>query len=337
MTGRSASISMRPFREIMNQLGFIVGGVCCVAGACGMADTPRPGKPVLIPTQYKEGRFFAEPVTLGGTKLHLYTDSGGGLFLFRAVAEQLHLKEIENAAGDTEASEVILPVFKRGATIPPPLGNESRMPLMAGSERPPGTEEWSGMLGQQWFAGRVWTWDYPRQRLLWRTAGDLPKVPQEHKVELGFQTNPNGSRKLNFPRIQIQLDGETLDMLFDTGAFTELNGATMACVADGRSAKRAASFITQSVFEGWHKKHPEWRVCERAEKSTGATMIEVKQLQVAGYVVGPVWFTVRPDKNFHEYMSQWMDRKVEGALGASGLQFFRVTVDYPGAVAAFER
>jgi hypothetical protein len=32
-----------------------------------------------------------------------------------------------------------------------------------------------------------------------------------------------------------------------------------------------------------------------------------------------------------------MDEAVEGALGGSALHYLRVTVDYPGAVAAFER
>ena len=53
--------------------------------------------------------------------------------------------------------------------------------------------------------------------------------------------------------------------------------------------------------------------------------------------MGPVWFTRRPDPSFHQFMSQYMDKQVEGALGGSALKFFRVTVDYPNAVAAFER
>jgi hypothetical protein len=36
-------------------------------------------------------------------------------------------------------------------------------------------------------------------------------------------------------------------------------------------------------------------------------------------------------------MSQWMDKKIEGALGGNGLCHFRVTVDYPNAVAYFEK
>jgi len=66
-------------------------------------------------------------------------------------------------------------------------------------------------------------------------------------------------------------------------------------------------------------------------------MIEVPALTVAGFTVGPVWFTARPDRAFTEYMSQWMDRRVVGALGGSALQYFRVTVDYPNRRATFAR
>ena len=64
-------------------------------------------------------------------------------------------------------------------------------------------------------------------------------------------------------------------------------------------------------------------------------MIEVPYFSVAGFRIGPVWFTERPNANFHEYMSQWMDRRVDGALGGNVFRFFRVTVDYPAAVARF--
>jgi len=50
-----------------------------------------------------------------------------------------------------------------------------------------------------------------------------------------------------------------------------------------------------------------------------------------------VWFTQRPDRSFHSYMAQWMDKPTDGALGGSALQYFRITVDYPNAVAVFAR
>jgi hypothetical protein len=49
-----------------------------------------------------------------------------------------------------------------------------------------------------------------------------------------------------------------------------------------------------------------------------------------------VWFTIRPDRAFTQFMSQWMDQPVVGALGGSALQYFRVIADYPNARATFE-
>ncbi|HSK75211.1 MAG TPA: hypothetical protein VLQ45_02040, partial [Thermoanaerobaculia bacterium] len=159
-----------------------------------------------------------------------------------------------------------------------------------------------------------------------------------HRVALGFQTGPNGKRTSHFPRIPVKIDGETLDLLFDTGATTTLTPEALAALGDGRPASRAASFITASVFARWRERHPAWKVVEKADAMTkGEAMIEVPAVEIGGYTVGPVWFTRRADRNFHEYMSQWMDRRIEGALGGSALQYLRVTVDYPGAVAVFEK
>lgn len=35
-------------------------------------------------------------------------------------------------------------------------------------------------------------------------------------------------------------------------------------------------------------------------------------------------------------MSQFMDRRVEGALGGSALRYLRIRLDYPGGTASFE-
>jgi hypothetical protein len=96
------------------------------------------------------------------------------------------------------------------------------------------------------------------------------------------------------------------------------------------------SFITQEVFDRWRSRHPDRRVVEKADGTTGMPMILVPRVQIAGHSVGPAWFTMRHDGNFHQFMSRWMDRRVDGALGGSVLRHFRVTIDYPAAAAAFE-
>lgn len=140
-----------------------------------------------------------------------------------------------------------------------------------------------------------------------------------------------------FPRIQVVVDGEILDLLFDTGAHTPLTPLAHATIGDGRAAIRSTSFISNSIFQKWKIAHPNWRVIDKAEMGSGEAMIEVPEVTIAGYSVGPVWFTRRADKNFHEFMSQWMDRRIEGALGGNALRFFRIVVDYPQQSAFFEK
>ena len=64
-------------------------------------------------------------------------------------------------------------------------------------------------------------------------------------------------------------------------------------------------------------------------------MIEAKEVSIGGHAIDTVWFTRRPDKNFR-VMSESMDKAIVGALGGSALRHFRITVDYPGAIAVFE-
>src|SRR5262249_1985416 len=150
----------------------------------------------------------------------------------------------------------------------------------------------AGFLGQGWFAGRVWTFDYPARRLFLRSPGDLPAVAPEHRVALGFQTGPDGRRTSHFaPLPALALAAPTLDCLVDTGATTFLTDAALQALNDGRPGERAASFVTTSSFARWHRQHPDWRVVETAEKGSNEAMIEVPAVRVGGCTVGPVWFT----------------------------------------------
>ena len=296
---------------------------------------PQPEQPTVLPARYDEHRFFVEPVTADGKRLVLYTDTGGGLFLLSDAVERLGLAVAAPAGGGGEPPTVELPAFRPDASIPAPAAMGGRLPVMPAAQRPPFAKGWDGMLGQQWFAGRVWTFDYPGRRLLLWPGTQHPASAGATRVSLGFRQTEGGGT-LAFPRIEIVVDGEPLDVLFDTGATTVLTPAALAAVGDGGGAQRATSFVTQSVLDRWRAAHPQWRVVEAAEEGSGAAMIEVPQLTIGGQTVGPVWFTARPDANFHGFMSQFTDRRVEGAIGGNALRHFRVTVSYPGAYAELE-
>jgi len=116
----------------------------------------------------------------------------------------------------------------------------------------------------------------------------------------------------------------------------------IALTADGASAFHVdpgtivgGGFIMKALFDEWHAKHPDWRVIEHGEAIGGAgnAMIEVPRVTIAGFAVGPVWFARRADVNFAQWMSSMMDKPIVGAFGGSGLQYFRLVLDYPHATA----
>lgn len=292
---------------------------------------------VELPVEAAGDRFFVTPVTVNGEKLRLYTDSGGGLFLLPELAERLGIpvRRIQESGSWREVVE--FPRFRPAASVPTPMRDHGWIPLLPATEAKTLPEAMDGMLGQAWFSGRVWTWDYPCKRLLWLPEGGLPDISPQHRVPLGFKTDESGRRLNDFPRITATIDGESLDLLFDTGATVRLSPEAYSRLNDKGPLSRGTSFITKTQFEHWRHRHPEWRVIENADAGLkGEPMIQVPSITLAGHTVGPVWFTRRPDLNFHQFMSKWMDRQVEGALGGSALRFFRVTVDYPNAVAVFE-
>jgi hypothetical protein len=254
--------------------------------------------------------------------LDLYTDTGGGLFIFGDVVDHLRWPD---SAGVAVRDVVIDDHF------PEPLGApDHRIPIWRPADGRP--REYDGMLGQAWFADRVWTFDYASEKLLLH-RGTPEVTPETRTVDLGFLADSTGARQLSFPRITVVVDGDSLHLLFDTGATIHLTAAALDALGDSDRAVRATSFITSERLNRWRSRHPEWRVIPDADETVpGMALIEVPEVSVADFKVGPVWFTERPDANFHEFMSQWMDRRVDGALGGNFLRYFRVTVDYPSAV-----
>jgi hypothetical protein len=191
------------------------------------------------------------------------------------------------------------------------------------------------MLGQRWFAGGVWTFDYLSRKLVLRRSSFLPSVEiTHHAAPLGFR-RWCGIRLSNQPRFEVSIAGQTIDALLDTGATVWLSQEAQRIIHDGGPAERATSFISEDIFERWRKDHSGWRVIEKGCQKSGEAMIEVPEVEVAGWKVGPVWFTRRVPWNF-KWMSSYMDRPISASIGGSFLSYFRVTLDYPKSVAYFE-
>jgi hypothetical protein len=334
---------MRDLR-ILDTLGIICAATllgCSTSLPVRSSSSTRMRNEVMVPARYDEGRWIVQPVTARGDTLDLYTDTGGGvLFIARErLAPDAVLTPAQRTPQGDSTFSTAWPSMPPGSAFPTPIGDPVPSVLTASNatfrKLAGNFPARDGFLGNAFFAHHIWVFDYPAQVLGLMPAGTPPVPLGGNTIPFAFKADAGQGGEPWFPRIRVEIDGDSLDLLFDTGASTELTDSAAAKIGDGRRRSRAASFITRSVADRWQKRHPDWRVVSRAEVGTNADMIEVPRVSVAGLTSGPVWFTVRPDQNFTTYMSKWMDQPIVGAFGGSGLRYFRVTADYPNQRATF--
>lgn len=288
-----------------------------------------------LPAEFLHDRVWLVP-EVEGVPIRFFTDTGGGHnAISEEVAERLGLT-LELVPGDGGRSMKLAPFpnFDESRTLPdaPPYFMNGRLAVLNNAMM----RGKPGFLGGRWFADGIWEFDYPSGRLSKLAA---PARPREGiKVPLGFQVNADGQRTMHFPSMSITVDDEVLMVLLDTGASATLTATSGPVFGLSAGTEVGTSFIEHEVFERWVQQHPDWRVLADADMKGDQLrrMIEVPRITVGGHEVGPVWFSEQPPGAFQRYMASMMDQPTWGALGGSALKYFRMTVDYPGAVAIFE-
>jgi hypothetical protein len=301
----------------------------------------QAAEPQVLPTVYEAGHFFAVPETRDGQRLKLLVDTGGGggggmYWIGKDAAQRLHLVSIACTADGQHPPVAHLPDYQVGLGLPPPAKTPCGAALLV---LPQAGSNYDGQLGAGFLPGRTWTFDYPAHRLTLEGNAWQPD-PTAHWTPLGFPHHADGTLASGFARITIRVDGQPLDMLLDTGA-SSYPTPTAARISGTPTVQGegVASYITTGMLERWHKAHPDWRVVENADEKVAAKpfkrIIEVPEVEIANWSVGPVWFTEQPDKAFHEYMAQMMDKSTEGAVGGNVFRHFVMTIDYPGEAAYF--
>lgn len=299
----------------------------------GLAAGAAPQK---LPAQFEHNRIHLVVHADDGSVFKAYIDSGGGAnVIAKADADRFKLAPAGQTTAFGDKSPLVkYPAWLVRAGVPAPLAGErvlhGKLLVLPTAQEP----DSQLFLGSRWLAGRVWQIDYGRHEMI--LAPDWKPGPDDHVLPLGLQADTPQHPSNHFPRITVTIDGKPLDMLLDTGAMVPLapDGAAAFHLAPGTIV--GGAFIQQSVFDEWHAKHPDWRVIEQGEapmRGGPNPMIEVPQVTVAGYTVGPVWFARRRDTSFEDFMSPMMDKPVVGAFGGAGLQYFRLVLDYPKATA----
>lgn len=293
----------------------------------------------LVPTDYEAGHFYAVPQTSSGKALRLMVDTGGGggsgLFVIDPLAATRVGLKVTSCDLGGQTSSVIAPIaFRPGKALPPSLNT----PCHSAALVVPGTSNslnGDGLLGAGYLPGRIWTFDYPKHQLWVEPAGWQPAASMR-RTPLGFLINSQGGLGSGFARISIKVAGEPLDLLLDTGASAKPTAAgKQAAGTRTRRGFGVTSYITTGTLEHSHRQHPYWCVVTDGDDFVGqARLIQVPAM--AGWRLGPVWFTERPDANFSEEGNfRFMDGPIVGALGANVFQHFVMTIDYPERTAWF--
>ncbi len=291
----------------------------------------------ILPTEFESNRIILVPKLSDGKTIRFYTDTGGG---WNAISQELHQQydwpEITKTADGEQFVLTRMPKFQENSTIP--LGGINN--FMEGNLFIVPKEKLSiggnvdGFLGGRWHAEKIIRFNYLTQTMSVLESLKEVKLSGLKKLNLGFQKDSDNNYTTAFPRIEIEVAGRKLQMLFDTGATSSLTEVAMEQI-NSSSKYIGTSFIAASVFDEWRSKNPNWLVLNSGEEGTGEPLIQVPIINIAEQNVGPVWFTRRADHSFYEYMSSMMDEKIDGALGGSGLQYFDIIVDYIGETAYF--
>ncbi len=290
---------------------------------------------ITIPTVYEAGHFFAVPVTAQGQTLRFVVDTGGGggaglMLITPEAAEKIHAPTYR--CDDVATGRMIMkwPEFTDAAGLPhPPLQTPcNAMALVVPIKTGRFVED--GIIGGGYLPQfRAWHFNYPDRRLSVEDADW--KIPYGKTViPLGFPKNAQGINTGPFPSVEMQVDGHTIAMLLDTGATAMQTAAGLkATGAPQMHGQGTTSYITTSVMNAWHKMHPDWPIVVNGDSLMPARLIEVPQIKFGPYPISHVWFTERPDGNFGMHgVGQYMDREIQGALGANVLSHFDMVIDY---------
>jgi hypothetical protein len=302
-----------------------------------------PSRTQLIPTRYIGDRFFATPITPAGDTIPIFLDTAGGTLIWEPdiTALGLTLDSVKTSSGAYRHA-VALPAFRADRSVPPVVtASLQGDKLLAYPISDPNgfgaliAHSSSMQLGQLWFDGRSWLFDYPRHQLALSTGAALSLGSTAHSIGFDFQTDSMGNKASHTPRMSVVVDGDSLKMLFDTGASIWLTDDAMKQINDGLPKERATSHIRMSLYKKWHARHPDWRVIEHGDQWSNADLIVVPTVRIAGFDAGPVLFSALLSDTSSRYVAPPARARIDGMLGGSALRYFTVAVDYPRRAAQF--
>lgn len=180
------------------------------------------------------------------------------------------------------------------------LNKENMLPDVA-----PGHAD--GMLPGHVLAKYHVVFDYPKGTFTIARAGAL----ESERDALPMPVHEGSG----FPRTEIEVDGESLGFLVDTGA--------------------SFTMVSEALLKRWGEKHPDWPREKGAAgdaKTLGGQTLEtmtVPKAKWGAHELADFGVTSQREGTFEKWMSGMMTAPIKGSLAGNVLKRFRVDLDYP--------
>jgi hypothetical protein len=232
---------------------------------------------------------------------HGWLDTGGGAII---ITEHL-ARQAGIIIGDNHYP--LIPAPLPPLTLPDfPLDLTSLPTYIAsGQQTIQGEEHVEVFLGGPLLGQYHLIFDYLHQQF---TIADPDAITNPTGTPLPLDIHPQSK----FPRIEVQIEGNSYGMLLDTGA--------------------SWTMISQDIVNHWRHEHPAWQNNAHTLTTTGkpASEIYVPQLHLGSHLIKDVRMLSRKTGTFEHFLSQQMCGSVVGALGGNVLRQFRCEIDYVG-------
>lgn len=294
----------------MRRQTFLASGAAALV-ASGL-PAARADNAVRMPALIENNRIYANfdfPYASGGTEpLRTWVDTGGGaVIVAREIAEKLGWK-IETTATPHQG---FLPFDLHAVYV-----NEVRLPVpfaattvTQSSVVMPGMSVAADLPGRV-LADHVMTFDYPKSEI-WI---DGPPLPSGITLLVGIQ------RKSAFPRVELEIDGERMGFLLDTGA--------------------SFTMLSQAVIDRLHAKHPDWIYIPGAygpanmigKGDLASHMLRIPSAKWGPFEITPFDVVSRAAGTFETFMSPMMSAPIAGSLAGNVLRNFALRLDYPNSM-----
>ncbi len=277
---------------------------------------------ITVPLYIEHNRPYIDLDILGSEdsphEARFLVDTGGGSFLLpEAVAHKVGML--------LTGKDLIREYGSYLECISPPRVFVGRMPLdLAQTDAFVVLEEGAvkreyGLIPGHILARYRVTFDYPHRQFMLTSPG--PFVPRGKALPTPIHPESD------FPRIEVEIDGQRYGMLLDTGA--------------------SLTMISSTLLEQLATRHPDWPrasggaigTANMGERTVdeGVFMLRVSDLQLDLYTLKGNCAVSRPKARFEQWLSQWTTEPVVGALAGNVLKLFRIEIDYASGITYFEQ